>query len=39
LIARALTETGRNVARAARMLKISEEKLREKMQELGLRDE
>ncbi len=39
LIAKALDQTGRNVTKAARLLKISRKSLQIKMKELGLRDD
>jgi DNA-binding NtrC family response regulator len=39
LITRALEQTGRNVTRAAQLLKISRKSLQTKMKELGLRDD
>ncbi|MCU0665459.1 MAG: sigma-54 dependent transcriptional regulator [Myxococcota bacterium] len=39
LINRALDQTGRNVTRAARLLKISRKSLQTKMKDLGLREE
>jgi two-component system, NtrC family, response regulator AtoC len=39
LINKALEQTGRNVTRAARLLKISRKSLQTKMKEFGLRDE
>jgi len=39
LIIRALDQTGRNVTRAAQLLKISRKSLQTKMKEFGLRDE
>ena len=39
LITRALDQTGRNVTRAAQLLKISRKSLQTKMKELGLRDD
>ncbi len=39
LIARALEQTGRNVTRAAQILKISRKSLQTKMKEFGLRDD
>lgn len=39
LIIRALEQTGRNVTRAAQLLKISRKSLQTKMKEFGLRDE
>ena len=39
LIVRALDQCGRNVTRAAKMLKISRKSLQMKMKEFGLRDE
>ncbi|MCP4599584.1 MAG: hypothetical protein GY847_03430 [Proteobacteria bacterium] len=38
-INKALEQTGRNVTRAARLLKINRKSLQTKMKEFGLRDE